>query len=439
MIALAELDITARHNFLIAGVDSRADAAGWALRQSPQTAKLAFAGGNAGTTRWGENLPFSHTDTGRIVREARDNNYIVFVSSEDQLAAGLVNACQEAGVYAYGPTKEAAQIESSKWFAIQLMQHLRIPHGRTVAFTNEQLAIDHARHINPLEYVWKENGLRGGKGVYLPKTPQESETIVRRIASTINSQNPLLAQERLVGPELTIIGNSDGKRVVAAIPSQDHKRLYDNDEGPNTGGMGAYSPIPDHIASKEDVKKIERTILQPVVTAMDQAGMPFKGALYVGLIKTAEGYKVIEFNGRWGDPEAQVIWRLMKTDLARLILESIAGKQRRRSIEFRNGAAVGVVLASEGYPGTAITGRLLQGVEHVIDPSVIVFQAATRRDAQGNIITGGGRSALVTATGKDHRQARDRVYNAIGPESGKIWLPGGQLRRDIAAQALNAA
>jgi phosphoribosylamine--glycine ligase len=356
------------------------------------------------------------------------------VGPEIPLAAGIVDAFQLEGLPVFGPTRAAAQIEVSKSFAKTIMRKMNIPTGHAKRCSDLVSALGALGEFKP-PYVIKADGLAQGKGVVIAPTRDEAEAAIKDMmqARVFGAAGDLvLIEEHLSGEEVSIFGISDGRHVVAMEPAQDHKRVFDQDQGPNTGGMGAYSPVP-HLPAKL-VEEVRSRVLQPAVEGMAEQGTPFRGLLYAGLIMTADGIKVIEFNCRFGDPETQVILPRLADDLLRVMLESVGTGSRRSALTFVPEAAVSVVAASGGYPGEYKTGLPIEGLDEAENTGALVFHAGTKADG-GKVLTAGGRVLNITGRGADLKAAAAQAYAAVE----KISFPGMHVRRDIAARALNRA
>ena len=378
---------------------------------------------------------------------------LVVVGPEAPLAEGIVDTLQAAGIRCFGPTRAAARLESSKAFAKEFMARHGIPTARAATFSAYAPALAYLRRV---EYpiVIKASGLAAGKGVILPETPAEAEDALHQIM--IERQfgaagDEVLIEERLTGPEVSLLAFCDGRTVVPMPPAQDHKRVFDGDRGPNTGGMGAYAPAP--IATPALVAELTTTVLQPVVDGMATEGTPYVGVLYAGIMVTPAGPRVLEFNCRFGDPETQVILPLLESDLLDVLEACIDGTLDRSEVRWRTGAAATVVAASEGYPGAYPKGRTITGAEVAAAlPGVSVFHAGTqwvedagvttigRAEAPqsldmargGRLLTDGGRVLAVTGIGADLHEALDRAYAGLR----HIHFDGMHYRRDIGAKAI---
>jgi phosphoribosylamine---glycine ligase len=420
-------------NILIIGSGGREHAIAWKVAQSPKLTKLYIAPGNPGTDFLGDNVALKLDDHKGIIKLCKEKGIdLVIVGPEGPLADGIVDALGVAGIKAFGPRKAAAQIEASKSFSKQFMARYGIPTARFAIFTDLQKAV---AYLDTIDYavVIKASGLAAGKGVVLPETKEEA---VRAIRSMIVDQEfgaagaEVVIEERMVGPEVSLMAFTDGKTIRPMISAQDHKRLRDGDEGPNTGGMGAYAPAPVFTADLLD--EAFECILKPAVDGLRLDGTPFVGVLYAGLMLTSEGIRTVEFNCRFGDPEIQAVLPLLETDLLEIAEACVDGRLADIDIRWKNESAVCVVLASEGYPGKLVYGKLTQGSRQKYENGVC-FQAGTRRDGN-KIITAGGRVFGVTAWDVTLEMAVKRAYGIVE----KIHFDGMQYRKDIAHRALPA-
>lgn len=425
--------IEAPENVLIIGSGAREHALGWKIRQGSSHVRLDFAPGNGGTAQIGTNRDIGFTDIDRMVNFAVDNGSFVVVGPERPLAMGLVNALSEAGVSAFGPTQETAQLESSKAFAVDFMDRYDIPHPETEVFDDPLEAEAFIRgYPSADDFVIKADGLAEGKAVILPRSQEEAISTIRRMMVDREFKEAgerILIQQRLYGTEVSAIALVSNE--VELLPlARDYKPAYDGDEGPNTGGMGAYSP--SEYVSQQQLMDIYYSILLPAKMGMIQDGMPFKGALYAGIMMTDDGPKVLEFNVRFGDPETQVQVRRIKSNLLHLLQSTARGRLIEDQVKVSNDHAVGVVIASGGYPGNYEKGKRIGGIDQTPD-GVVVFQAGTSIQ-DGELKTSGGRVLTVTATGPTKAEARQKVYTAIGErgEEEGIWVEGGFNRGDIA-------
>jgi phosphoribosylamine--glycine ligase len=418
-------------NVLILGSGAREHALAWKLAQSPQIDAIFVAPGNGGTAVEAKtsNLPLPPTDFSRLIDFARSRNVgLVVVGPEDPLAAGAVDSFQAAGIPAFGPTAAAARIEASKAFARDFMVRHGIPAPWHRTFDDFEAARSFlARTDHPV--VIKASGLAAGKGVIVPDTPQEAEEALRAILIERrfgDAGKEVVIEERLFGQEVSVLAFVDGQRLALMPPAQDHKPVFDGDRGPNTGGMGAYAPAP--LLSPADLEQVARTILQPTVAGLAAEGAPYRGVLYAGLMLTEAGPKVLEFNCRFGDPEAEVLLPLLEGDLLPVLQGCVRGELDPDRVRWREAAAACVIAASPGYPGPYPKGLPISGVEEANAlEEVIVFHAGTHRREDGALVTSGGRVLAVTALGQDMDEALRRAYEGIR----RIHFPGMHYRRDI--------
>lgn len=415
---------------LVVGQGGREHALAWALSRSPQVREVLAAPGNGGTAALGKNIPVPATDVEGIVQAALQERVdLVVVGPEAPLAAGLVDRCAAAGVRAFGPTAAAARLEASKAFAKTFMAEEGIPTPRFAVFDRFEEALAYVRRVD-YPVVVKASGLAAGKGVIVPNSREEAEAALRRIMverAFGDAGAEVVVEERLTGREVSVLAFTDGERVLLMPPAQDYKRAYDRDRGPNTGGMGAYAPAP--WVSPALLDEVARTILAPAVRGMLRRGTPYVGVLYAGLMITSAGPRVLEFNCRFGDPEAQVILPLLESDLVDVMLACLEGRLPQVGLRWRDAAAVTVVLASGGYPGAYRTGYPIRGLEAAqAMEDVILFHAGTAyRD--GQLVTAGGRVLNVAGIGPTLRAARERAYAAVRCVS----FQDMHYRRDIAA------
>jgi phosphoribosylamine--glycine ligase len=419
-------------NILLVGSGGREHALAWRLGQSPRLGRLYIAPGNPGTALLGQNVPIAVDDNASLVAFAQQNRIdLVIVGPEAPLAGGLADALRASSIRVFGPSRAAAQIESSKAFAKDLMDRHGIPTARYGVFSRFEDALGFVRAA---EYpiVLKASGLAAGKGVILPSSPQEAETELRRMM--VNHEfgpagDQVVIEERLKGEEVSLLAFTDGTTVKPMPPAQDHKRLCDGDIGPNTGGMGAYAPMRHYPTAQ--VAEWVSTILQPAVDGLRKEGCPFVGVLYAGLMITPQGPRVLEFNCRFGDPETQALMPLLDSDLVEIAVACADGRLSELEIEWKPGAAACVVLASEGYPGKHPVGRIISGLDQKSQATVI-FHAGTRRMEDGQIATAGGRVLGVTAWGDTLPEALARAYAAVE----RVRFEGMQYRRDIGARGV---
>lgn len=435
--------MTERVNMLVAGRGGREHALAWKLAQSPLTAKVWVAPGNGGTAMNADrqsaaptaNVPLAEGDFPALVNFARQEHIgLAVIGPEAPLAEGIVDAFQAAGVRCFGPGQAAAQLEASKAFAKAFMVRHRIPTGRYAAFTDYPQALAYLLRVD-YPVVIKASGLAAGKGVMVPDSAEEAEEALRQLmAERIfgAAGDEVLIEERLEGPEVSVLAFCDGCTLATMPVAQDHKRIFDGDAGPNTGGMGAYAPAP--LVSPTLLDEIMETILQPTVAGLQAEGKPYVGVLYAGLMLTQAGPKVLEFNCRLGDPETEAILPLLKSDLVAVCQACLDGTLDQLEVQWQAGAAATVVAASAGYPGDYPRGREITGlVEAEALPQVVVFHAGTRRTEAGQVLTDGGRVLAVTGWGDTLPTALERAYAGLG----QIHFQGMHFRRDIGAKALN--
>jgi phosphoribosylamine--glycine ligase len=386
------------------------------------------APGNAGTAQIAQNLDISPNNIEGLTKAAREKGIeLVVVGPEAPLADGIVDHFQTIGIPIFGPTKAAARIESSKVFSKALMQKYGIPCARSESFSEYDQAREYVQQQSPPVWI-KADGLAAGKGAIIAESFSSALETLRSLmeSKTLGSAGErVVIEECLSGNEMSSFAFTDGKTVIPMVSACDYKRIYDGDQGPNTGGMGSYSP--PHFDSPELVKTVAETIMGPAVRAMEKEGAPYRGVLYGGLMITEEGPKVIEFNARFGDPEAQVILPRLKTDLVDIILAVIDGNLDQISVEWNEDACVGVVMAPGGYPASYQTGFPITGLDS-LDRDISVFHAGTRLGSEGQVLTSGGRVLTVVALGKTIAQAREKVYHNIS----RIHFEGCYYRKDIA-------
>jgi phosphoribosylamine--glycine ligase len=418
---------------LVIGNGAREHALAWKIAQSPLVKQLYVAPGNAGTAAIAENLAISPTDIETLGTTARQNGIdLTVVGPEMPLAGGIVDRFERMNLPIVGPLKSAAQLEASKVFAKQLMKKYGIPAPGGETFTDYNKASTYIETQEP-PIVIKADGLAAGKGVIIADSREKaleslSDIMNKRVFGSAGDK--VLIDEYLEGKEVSLLAFTDGKTVIPMIPACDYKRVFDGDSGPNTGGMGSYSP-PSFFDEKL-TEKITDTIIRPTVAAMNEEGNPYKGVLYTGLMLTNRGPRVLEFNVRFGDPETQAILPRLKTDLVEIFLAIIENRLGKLNIEWSDDACVGVVLASGGYPGNYRKGLLIRGLDRV-NKDILVFHAGTKIDQDSQIQTDGGRVLTVTSTGRSMAEAREKVYNSIP----LIQFDGCHYRKDIAAREVN--
>lgn len=416
-------------DILVVGGGGREHALAWALRKSPQTGVLYVAPGNAGTEAIAHNVDISAGDAAALVGFAIENHVdLVVVGPEVPLAMGLVDQMQEANIRAFGPTQSAALIEASKVFSKAFMQEHNIPTATYAEFNSYDAAIRYLDEFNR-PVVVKADGLAAGKGVMVCETVAEARAALKSIM--LDEQfgaagHKVIIEERLEGPEVSILAFTDGKTVVTMPPARDHKRAYDNDEGPNTGGMGAFAPPAD--VFPELVEQIKQDVLQRAVDGMAKRGTPYTGVLYAGLMLTPDGPRTLEFNCRFGDPETQVILPMLETDLVEIMLACVEGRLADIDVHWRDGACATVVMAAPGYPASYPKGLPIQGIDEAEAlQDVMVFHAGTDHDYQRAVVTAGGRVLAVSALGDDLSAALNKSYAGVA----QIHFEGAHYRKDI--------
>jgi len=420
-------------NVLLIGSGGREHAIAWKLAQSRDLTKLYIAPGNPGTAQCGQNIPIGADDAEKLLDFARQNDVgLMVVGPEDPLAAGLVDIFEAAGIKAFGPSAGAAQLEADKAFAKQLMRSSSVStaEGRTFdRFSDAKAYI--ASRDEPV--VVKAAGLAKGKGVFVCDDPSDGILAAEQIMCDKifgSAGDTIIVEDKLLGEEASILAFVDGRNIYVMESSQDHKPIGEGDTGPNTGGMGAYSPAP--VVTDDLMNQITREILVPVVDGMNRNGTPYKGVLYAGLMITSGGPRVLEFNVRFGDPETQPILARLKSDLLQVLLAVCNGTLDQITLEWDQRPAVCVVMASGGYPGEYEKGKKIIGLEEAQKlEDVIVFHAGTKK-MNGDIVTSGGRVLGVTALGQTIRDAKERAYRAVD----KIKFDGAYCRRDIADKAI---
>ncbi len=425
---------------LVIGSGAREHALCHSLSLDPDVTALHCAPGNAGITEVAELHQVDALDGAAVsalaVRLGAD---LVVVGPEAPLVAGVADAVREAGIPVFGPSKEAARLEGSKAFAKDVMAAAGVPTARSYVCTTPDEA-DEAFQAFGAPYVVKDDGLAAGKGVVvtddLEAARAHAAACLGAPPAPSGQRGSVVVEEFLDGPEVSLFAITDGETVVPLQPAQDFKRALDGDEGPNTGGMGAYSPLP--WADPKLVDEVVQTVLQPTVDEMRRRGTPFSGLLYAGLAITSRGVRVIEFNARFGDPETQVVLARLKTPLAGLLMAAATGNLAHlEPVRWSDEAAVTVVVASHNYPGTPRTGDPVTGLDEIAAqdaPHAYVLHAGTRLEGD-MVVSAGGRVLSVTATGKDLTEARDRAYRAVS----RVRLAGSQHRTDIARKAARGA
>lgn len=416
-------------NILMIGSGGREHALVKKLIESPKCTKLYCAPGNGGISRDAEIVNIGVMDKNNLVKFAKENAIdLVFVAPDDPLADGMVDAFQAEGIRAFGPNANAAVIEASKVFSKNLMKKYNIPTAGYEVFDNADKAIEYIKSKNMTPVVVKADGLALGKGVIIALTIDEAVDAVKSIMQDKkfgDSGNNIVIEEFLTGPEVSVLAFTDGKCVKPMVSSKDHKRAFDNDEGLNTGGMGTVSPNPYY--TDEIAAECMETIFKPTIEAMNKEGRPFKGCLYFGLMITPKGPKVIEYNARFGDPEAQVVLPRLKTDLIDICETVIDEKLSEIDIEWYDGAAACVVMASGGYPLSYKKGIEMFGLDNSGQvEGATVYHAGTKYE-NGKFYTNGGRVLGITATADTLDEALTKAYTAVD----KVKFDGAHFRHDI--------
>lgn len=418
---------------LVIGGGAREHTLAWKLRQSPKITEMYVAPGNAGTGLIAQNLGIESTDIDALAQAAQERRIdLAVVGPEAPLAQGIVDLFQSRCVPCFGPTREAAKIEASKVFAKELMHRYGIPCATSRGFSSPVEARAYLETQQP-PIVVKADGLAAGKGAIVANSSEEaraalSQIIEQRLFGSAGDR--VLIEECLEGTEVSFLAFTDGKTVTPMVPACDYKRALDDDQGANTGGMGSYSP--PKFFDQKMTDRVRDTILEPTVKAMANEGRTYKGVLYAGLMMTADGPKVLEFNARFGDPETQAMIPRLKSDLLEIMLAIIDDSLDRIAVEWSDEACVGVVMASGGYPGSYRTGHAIAGLDRV-DQDVLVFHAGTK--AKGSrILTDGGRVLTVAGTGKTIAEARAKVYGNVP----RIHFEDCHYRKDIAAREVEA-
>ena len=417
---------------LIVGGGGREHALAWKIAQSPKVTALFCAPGNPGTAPIATNIDLQADDLDGLLAFALEQSIdLTVVGPEQPLVLGLADRFQEKGLKVFGPSAKAAQLEGSKAFSKDLMQKYNIPTAEYAAFEDPDEARAYLKGKGP--QVVKADGLAAGKGVFVCANETEGVEAIHQIMDDKifgESGSRIIIEERLEGQEVSLLAFTDGTTVLPMEAAQDHKAVFDGDTGPNTGGMGAYSPAP--IFTPELRQEVIQRIMIPAVNGMREEGIPYQGVLYAGLMITDKGPKTLEFNARFGDPETQPLMMRMESDIVPIMEACVDGDLYLCSLDWQPDAAVCVVMASEGYPGSYEKGRPIRGLEQADAlPGVTVFHAGTKQSGD-EVVTSGGRVLGVTALGGNVEQAIEKAYQAVG----KIEWQGAQFRKDIGRKAL---
>ncbi|MCU1623312.1 MAG: phosphoribosylamine--glycine ligase [Frankiales bacterium] len=407
---------------LVVGSGAREHALAVALSRDPSVTAVAVAPGNPGTAEVALNLPVDPMDPAAVADLAQGFDLVV-VGPEAPLVAGVADAVRDKGIPVFGPSAEAAQIEGSKSFAKEVMSAAGVPTAAADTCQTADAAVTALQARTP-PYVVKADGLAAGKGVLVTEDLLDAENFARDVLSTAGAR--VVVEDFLDGPEVSLFAITDGTTVLPMLPAQDHKRVGDGDTGPNTGGMGAYAPLP--WLPSGTVAEILALVLQPVVDELSRRGTPFVGLLYAGLAMTSNGPSVVEFNCRFGDPETQSVLALLDSPLGEVLLKAATGRLAGTELSWRSGGSVTVVVAAEGYPGTPTAGDTIELGE--LPAGVEVLHAGTRLD-DGSLVSAGGRVLSVTAVGLSLQDARERAYDGVR----QVVMRGGFSRSDIAARA----
>ncbi|API59988.1 phosphoribosylamine--glycine ligase [Tardibacter chloracetimidivorans] len=414
-------------NVLLVGSGGREHALAWKLAQSPRLGKLWAAPGNAGIANHGECVALNVADHGEVIAFCRENEIdLVVIGPEQPLVEGLANALAQAGIKAFGPSAKAAQLEGSKGFTKDLCARAGIPTAAYARFDDAKAARAYLA-TQPVPVVIKADGLAAGKGVVIATTREEADAAVDMMfdGGFGAAGAEVVIEAFLEGEEASFFAITDGETVLPFGSAQDHKRVGEGDTGPNTGGMGAYSPA--RVLTPALEAQVMADIVLPTVKAMATEGTPYRGVLYAGLMLTADGPQLIEYNARFGDPECQVLMMRLESDLVELIDAACSGRLGEIEPKWRDEAALTVVMAAQGYPGTPTKGTVIEGLDAAAGTGAMVFHAGTARDAEGRIIANGGRVLNVTALGATVGEAQAAAYRAVD----SIRWPGGFCRRDI--------
>ena len=418
---------------LVIGSGGREHALVWKITQSPKISQIYCAPGNAGISKLAQCVNINADSIDKLVDFAQEEKIdLTIVGPELPLSNGIVNEFNRKGLRVFGPSKKATEIESSKVFSKYLMKKYNIPTANYEVFQNSEKAFDYIKQ-QAFPLVIKADGLAAGKGVFIVKDLLQARDALDALMEEKKfgeAGRQVIIEEFLEGEEVSILAFCDGKTIVPMVSSQDHKKIFDNDRGLNTGGMGAYSPVPFYL--NEFKKKVLEEILKPTVKGLQSEGREYKGVIYAGLVLTKQGPKVLEFNARFGDPETQVVLPKLKTDLIDILNAVIEGTLHKINIEWEDNAAVCVVVASGGYPGKYQKGKVISGLERLEKmKDIIVFHAGTKFQ-DDKIITSGGRVLGITAWDETISKAKERAYKGVK----EIYFEDMYYRKDIASKAI---
>lgn len=416
---------------LIIGSGGREHALAYRLAKSPQVEKIFIAPGNGGTVELAQSVAIAPDNIPELVEFAREQNIdLVVPGPELPLTLGIVDAMTDVGINCFGPDQYCAQLEGSKHFAKTVMNQANVPTAVCKVFTDAAQARDYVQN-GPEQVVIKADGLAAGKGVVVANSKAEALAAIDEMLEQKQfgkAGETVLVEERLVGEEVSLLCLCDGETAAPLPSAQDHKAAYDGDKGPNTGGMGAYSPAP--ILPDQDLEKMADLVIRPILAELAKSGHPFKGVLYAGLMITKDGPKVLEYNVRFGDPECEPLMLRLQSDLASHMLACCKGSLKNEKVSFCNDSAVGIVLAARGYPGPYPKGMVIEGLTEA-EQIATVFHAGTIRK-NGSVESNGGRVLCVTALGANLEQAREKAYSAME----NIHMPESFYRKDIAEKGI---
>lgn len=420
-------------NILVIGSGGREHTLVWKLKQSPKVDKIYCAPGNGGIAQIAECVPIGVMEFDKLISFVKSNNIaLTVVGPEDPLCGGIVDEFEKNGLRIFGPNRKGAQLEGNKIFAKNLMTRYGIPTAKHKEFDNSREALEYLQKAG-LPIVIKAHGNAMGKGVSVCRTLEDADSFIRRCLDENEfgeAGKRIIIEEYLIGEEASVLAFTDGKTILQMESAQDHKPIFDDDKGPNTGGMGAYSPAP--VVTPEIAKKVYNEILEPVVRALSSEGIKYKGVVYAGLIINKDSIKVLEFNARFGDPEAQALLPRLENDLIEIIEAIIDERLNTIKLKWSKKPAVAVVIASGGYPGHYEKGKIINGLDKASSlPQTIIFHAGTKKQ-DSNIITSGGRVLAVTSLADTLDDAISTAYKAVN----MIQFEGAHYRKDIGAKAL---